>query len=530
MKRFLLLFIALLILTATITAYADNDILLYIDNKKITCDVPPKIINSRTLVPVRALFDAFGAKVEWNANLRQVKITGVKEIILTIGSKAALVDGKRVNMDTYAQIIDSRTLVPVRFISETFGYEVTWNSKRRIVYIDSPEEVKEPEKEKEEEKPVETEPQKPVVKPVETPQQKPVVEKEALITAITLKEKTKYNNTFEIKYTGDEEPNVFYLAYSDCIVMDFYNTKFTSNDAKIRYDNEFVEEVRYAIHDEYARVVIECSGKQGYTTTLKNGIFKVVVGSSSEKFEDSFVVEKDDDTTNENDTPSSDEPKELTKEEIEKLTEDFLKTRDENKLFVVIDPGHGGSDPGAVYVDKNGKDVYEKDPNLYISLQVAKILKQRNIDYVLLREDDTYVDLIERSEIANNLDADLFVSIHNNAIANPDISGCMVLYNGEATYSKYGITSKEVATYINKEIQNHVPVKDRGTVSRPGLSVLKRTVMPAVLIECAFGTNEYDLSLLVDEDKLDLFALAIADGIEQTFKDMQSKISNAKDN
>ena len=60
--------------------------------------------------------------------------------------------------------------------------------------------------------------------------------------------------------------------------------------------------------------------------------------------------------------------------------------------------------------------------------------------------------------------------------------------------------------------------------------MLKRTVMPAVLIECAFGTNEYDLSLLVDEDKLDLFALAIANGIEQTLQDMQNKISQAKEN
>ena len=443
MKRFLLLFITILILTATITVYADNEISLYMDNKKIECDVPPKIMNNRTLVPVRALFDAFGAKVEWNANLRQVKINGTKEIILTIGSKAALVDGKRINMDTYAQIIDSRTLVPVRFISETFGYDVTWNSRQRKVYIDSPKEIQEPDKE--EEKPVNPPNEEPTVEPSKPSQQKPSVEKQALITDVALKQQTKYNNTFEISYTGDEEPNVFYLAYSDCIVMDFYNTKFTSNDARIRYDNDFVEEVRYAIHDEYARVVIECNGKQGYTTTLKNDIFKVVVGSSDEKFEDSFVVEKDDNNTDENNVSSSDEPK----EEIEKLTEDFLKTRDENKLFVVIDPGHGGSDPGAVYVDKKGNDVYEKDPNLYISLQVAKILKQRGIDYILLREDDTYVDLIERSEIANNLDADLFVSIHNNAIANPDISGCMVLYNGEATDSKYGITSKEVATYIN---------------------------------------------------------------------------------
>ncbi|MBE7054251.1 MAG: AMIN domain-containing protein [Ruminococcaceae bacterium] len=521
MKRFLLLLIAFVIfITPSFTFAATNnnakEISLYIDNVKIKCDVPPQLVKNRTLVPVRAIFDAFDAEIEWNDKLKQVTIDGSKKIVLTIGSNTAMVDNKRLFMDTSAQIFEGRTLVPVRFISEALGYDVDWDSKKRSVYIYSPEDEDKYEPPKsDEEKP--------------STNDKPVTNtKTPLITDVLLTSKTSYNNIVEIKYTGDEEPNLFYLAYSNCIVMDFYGTQFTKNDARVRIDSDFINEVRYAIHDEYARVVIECNGKQKYTGTLNKGVYRVIVGTDKESYDDDDNTANQDKPDNNTNTDDDTSGGELTQAEKDAITKNFLKTRDEDNLLVVIDAGHGGSDPGAVYVDKNGKNVYEKDPNLYIALELAKLLDKRGIKYEMIREDDTYVDLIERSEIANDLDADLYVSIHNNAIANSEISGCMVLYNGNVTFSKYGVLSKDIAKLVNNEVKDLVPIKDRGIVSRPGLSVLKRTVMPAILIECAFGTNPDDLELICDEDILDLFALSLANAIEETFDIMHDKIVEAK--
>lgn len=498
MKRICLLLITFLILTICISAFADRDISLYINNTEITCDVPPKIVNSRTLVPVRAIFDAFGAEVSWNDALKQATISGNKKIVFTIGSNTATVDGKSVFMDTSALIINNRTMVPLRFISETLGYSVKWDDASSSVYITQSDSLDNLNISK--------------------------------ITEINLTDNNENNNTFEIKYTGKTAPNLFYLSYSNCIVMDFYDTQLALNDGKIKIGTEFVNEVRYAIHDEYARVVIECNGNKQYTTTFKNGIYQVVVGSVSTKDEEIFEsIDKEQNNSSSNNT-SQDGPQEFTEAQKAAITKEFLKTRDENNLLVVIDAGHGGSDPGAVYKDANGNEVFEKTPNLYISQKLSQILTERGINHVMVRNSDVFVDLIERSTFANNKDADIFVSVHNNAVENPDVSGSMVLYNGDATFSKYGITGKEIATYINNEIKELVPITDRGIVSRPGLSVLKRTAMPAVLIECAFGTNLYDLSLITDESKMDLFAEAIANGVEQALNIMKTKIIEAKSN
>lgn len=476
MKKIVLLLALLIILTLSATVYADSIISLYIDNAKINCDVSPMLVNDRTLVPVRAVFDAFGAKISWNNDLKQAIIEGDRKIVFTVGSNTAVVDGKRVFMDTSPIIVNDRCLVPIRFISETLGHSVSWNQEKKAVYITK----KAPEK---------------------------ILSK---ITDISLANADENSNTFKIKYDGENQPNVFVLSSSNAIVMDFYDTEFTFSDGKVRIESELVNEIRYARHDEYARVVIECTSAPKYKTELKGGIYTVIVGNPLENSKPSEIT-----TPNSPDTQISDL--------------EFIASRDENNLLVVVDAGHGGTDPGAVYKDSDGNIVlYEKDPNLYISKKLAEYLKSDGVNVIMVRDTDIFVDLLERSEFANKMDADLFVSVHNNSVDNTDVSGSMVLYNGDVTQSKYGITGKEVASYINSEIKSMIDITDRGIVNRPGLSVLKRTSMPAVLVECAFGTNEYDRSLLMNEKSLDLFARAIANGVEKSLDVMKQKIIEAK--
>lgn len=112
-----------------------NSIGLYIDGKEIICDVAPIIQNDRTLVPVRAVFEAFGAECSWNDSAKSVSISGNKKIILYIGSSTAYVDGTKKTLDCAPIIQNDRTLVPIRFISETLNYNVEWDNVNRNVYI-----------------------------------------------------------------------------------------------------------------------------------------------------------------------------------------------------------------------------------------------------------------------------------------------------------------------------------------------------------------------------------------------------------
>ncbi len=124
------------LVTVNASPIAENEITVIVDWDKVKFDVPPTIIEGRTMVPLRAIFEALEAQVEWNADKKTV--TGTREntnIKLVAGSKLAEVNGEEVLLDVPATIISGRTLVPARFISEAFGAKVSWDAKTREVTI-----------------------------------------------------------------------------------------------------------------------------------------------------------------------------------------------------------------------------------------------------------------------------------------------------------------------------------------------------------------------------------------------------------
>lgn len=167
---------------------------------------------------------------------------------------------------------------------------------------------------------------------------------------------------------------------------------------------------------------------------------------------------------------------------------------------IAIDAGHGGSDPGAVY-----KGRQEKDDTLDLTLAVGDILKKNGIDVYYTRTTDEYETPFKKATDANNSGADLFVSIHRNSSENPN------QYSGVETlvYSDTGLKA-EVARNINNHLED-AGFKNLGVDERKNLVVLKRTKMPAVLVEAGFINNDKD-NYLFDEE-FDSIAQAIADGI-----------------
>lgn len=167
---------------------------------------------------------------------------------------------------------------------------------------------------------------------------------------------------------------------------------------------------------------------------------------------------------------------------------------------IIVDAGHGGYDNGATYNNRR-----EKDDNLKLALAVGKLLSQNGFDVEYTRTTDVYDSPIEKARKANALKGDYFLSIHRNS------SPTNNYYNGVQTliYDQSGI-KKDIATSINKELEK-VGYKNINVESRPNLAVLKRTQMPALLVEAGFINNDKDNKLF--DERFDETAQAIADGI-----------------
>lgn len=172
-------------------------------------------------------------------------------------------------------------------------------------------------------------------------------------------------------------------------------------------------------------------------------------------------------------------------------------------ISIMLDAGHGGTDPGAVY---NGRK--EADDALKLTLAVGEILQNHGFDVEYTRTTDVYESPYQKAMEANEAGVDYFVSIHRNSYPTDNkVSGVESL-----VYDLSGI-KYEMAKNINEQLEA-VGFVNLGVHARPNLVVLKRTKMPAVLVEAGFINSDTDNQLF--DNSFDDIANAIADGIIDT--------------
>ena len=167
---------------------------------------------------------------------------------------------------------------------------------------------------------------------------------------------------------------------------------------------------------------------------------------------------------------------------------------------ICIDAGHGGKDPGAC-----AGGAREKDIALSVALKIGALLTCYKVVYT--REEDVYVGLAERALIANQAKADLFVSVHCNSAPSASANG-MEVY----VHTSRSAASTRAANTIYDRLLPASGFRGRG-VKANDYAVLRETVMPAVLVELGFVSNEGDRAKLISESWQDRAAEAIASGI-----------------
>ena len=534
--------------------YDGGEIKLIVGGKALqNLPMQPVIIDGRTLVPVREVFEAMGSDVIWHDDTCQVEIAanGVS-VLIKIGDRNTYVNGKLVKISEDQplpmlighQPDNLKSMVPIRFIAEQLGYTVAWNDAARSVAISTK-----------------------------------IESSDEIIEGTVESGKIKFNDPVAnsdgeydyvyIKTDKPVSPKITRFSDPERVVFDFPGAEFLSQGGTVELYGNTVKSVRYSNHEGNSRVVMDVTdatqvavmadkaggiilralknqnvqimydafSKRVYFDQGYSGEGKAVVNGYSVTFtdlkmknqkikiDDGFIYEiiiteeanggctvRADGNNNLKYSKESG----IVKKTDNQSEEEVKKPSDaDNRKIVIIDAGHGGTDPGAIGYDSSGReDAYESRINLAIAKRVQSKLMENGIEVIMTRSTDEYITLANRAEIENQSNCDMFVSIHCNSIENSSIAGTQVYYHPG---SERGTVLAENVYDKLVEITGLQPKK---TQNGSHLYVIRKTVSPAVLVETAFISNSNDRSYLKSELGQENIANAVVQGIIKTFNEV----------
>lgn len=272
------------------------------------------------------------------------------------------------------------------------------------------------------------------------------------------------------------------------------------NEIRISFNNKLDYEVKKRESPE--RLVVDVRGLENYNRKLdlpeKKGVVKKVDFGPYDKdvvrFE--FLLENYYGHVVNSDNQAKNISIKLWKTRREKEKEDLSD-------LIVLDPGHGGFDPGAI----GGNGLQEKEVNLDLALLVRDKLTKKGYNVLLTRQTDEYVSLQRRVEIAREKKARIFVSIHNNSSRKSHTGGSEIYVS-----QNYKKEDMQLAQLINDNLCDEIKLDDRG-LKQDNFYVIKNTIMPSVLLEVAFLSNPHEEKLLGSNVFLNKAANGIVDGI-----------------
>ena len=402
-----------------------------INEDSLKTDFSPYIKEGRTFVPIREITEKLGADVKWNGKDKSIKITLNGDVInMQIDNSKVTVNDKKIELD-HAQAPqlalysrprkETKTMVPLRFISETFGYNVDWNNDK-------------------------------VRAEISTVKSNSIVEDD----------KNKIENNKNS--------------------LDNKNSKNKNNKKKTQKSKNSKVNSKSIFDDNFFQSNVE----KKETKNIKNQINK---GNEDKIFEEADLD---------------------IKEKKNRVIKDKIEIN--GKLNIVIDPGHGGKDSGAIAVDGY---TYEKDLNLLVAENLMEKLNENSeINARITRTRDEYIKLLDRASVSNDNNADLFLSIHFNSSDNSSAKGIEVLYASEKNVKIKDTVQKHFASCLQKALIRETGAVDRGIKNTPAIIVLNKTKNVSALVELGFLSNESDLENIKDPDYIDKLARGIYNGIE----------------
>ncbi|MBB6636770.1 N-acetylmuramoyl-L-alanine amidase family protein [Cohnella thailandensis] len=497
----LLFVVAVMLFMACGTASAETVAPKLVLNGKILNPVePPTLIGSFTMVPIRIVGENLGYKVDYDSSKKQVTVTsGSSKVEMVLDKKSASVDGKLVALQAAPTARSNTTLIPLRFVGEALGLQVYWDNTNKSVFLysnnsngsDTGNESGSGSNGSggdsgsgDSGNPSDGGGADPSLPEGGGTENGGEVTNPS--TSVTSVHSVSYeNDSIVIKYSdGFLIPKASVLTGPDRIVIDLPSADFatdfqpalaTDGNSVVKplgelavADHVALTKVRYSLFSDNPktlRFVLDLNQKWSYEivndASLRTLTIKLVDPS----------------------TVPADEPPSGT-------------------YTIVLDAGHGGSDPGALSI--TGKR--EKDFNLAVILKLQAILAaDSRFNLVLTRSGDTYPSLADRYNLANSIKADLFLSVHGNSNTKNTVTGTEVYYTRDASLA----FAKAVHTYATPT----TGLKDRGVIQK-SLAVTRETTMPAVLFEAGYLSNSGDESVMY----LETFQSNVAQGLATAIK------------
>ncbi len=446
-----------------------NDILcqLQINHKTIYTPLEPILFNNRALVPLREVFENVGADVAYDVAEQRVDVSmNGQKITVNIDSPTAYINGKATTIpdDVTPKLIakvgeNPKTMVPVRFVAENIGADVTYDNG--VIGINT-------------------------VKP------------QCTITNVSYKMNSATQCVVTITANGDiSKYHDFTLTAPERVVVDIPNASYSTAN-NIAVNQGAVSSIRLGDDGERTRVVIDTQSIKSHTANLSAGKNQLTITLNT----NSPITQTPAPSPKPTPTPAPSAP----------------NVNASSKL-VVIDAGHGGSDGGASGT-YGGNAIYEKNLTLAIAKKVQSILLEKGCTVVMTRDGDTYPELYDRSELANEKNAAIFVSVHINSVDGASSAhGTEVYYSTQNNGDSYGATSENLAENILKEMISLTGARNRG-VKTANHVVTRTSNMPAALVEVGFISNEEELGKMLDETYQWSAAQGIANGIMKTLSNI----------
>ena len=459
---------------------------LKVNGNYISSPMEPIIFNDHALVPVREIFEECGATVDYDGDTRCVEIYyGDKYIKMYINNNMAFVNGQRTIIpdNIVPKLIYkpgglTKTMVPVRFISEAAGMDVEFDAENGEILIWSEEAFEEEEVQ--------------VTEPV-------------TVNSIDYTKLSENSIKVSVSCSGDVGSNLSYFTLKNPqrVVVDFKGMNYSGGDRNVSLGLDGIKSIRTGVDSQRTRIVIDVDELKSYNVEqTENNVVEITVKAQKTSSSTGSVSEI---INNASSAVDNGYASGITK-----------ATAADKKKVIMLDAGHGGSDPGAIG-RLDGEEIYEKTLTLSITYKVKAILEENGYKTSMTRTTDTLPSLAERPAQANEEGCALFVSIHINSAEATEAYGSEVYWSEENNGDEYNVTSKTLATNILDSMIKYMDSYNRG-VRMANWAVIRRSQMPAVLVEVGFISNEDELAKMCSDDYQNKTALGIAEGIIKTLK------------
>lgn len=307
------------------------------------------------------------------------------------------------------------------------------------------------------------------------------------------------DNVPRLWFEANEQPSFQKLVlYSPMrLVLDFQDTTLMAQPKELVIDDSAIRAIRISQYTpSVTRLVCD----------LETHVEPVEVAAADDRFE---IVLFEGTLEEYQLILEQTQPKPPDLEEVAPVDELELVDLDQilKERIIVIDPGHGGSDPGTIGVT----GVFEKDVVLPIGLKLGEYLEAAGALVVYTRRDDRYVSKFDRPKIAELANAELYISIHANSYGVVDVKGIETLYN------PLYLENFRLAQTIQSKLSNILNGNNRGVRPRTDLAVLNNLAIPAVLVEVGFVSNAEEELLLTESEYQNQIAEGLFEGIQLFF-------------